>query len=147
MKAFLYCLVQCTWGILQTLVGTVIFLILIRNRHYSYKGSIVTEWSNTTSASIGMFIFITAPEYMSRRSCRSERYNRLLVHEYGHTIQSLVLGPLYLLLVGLPSSLWCNLPACKMYRKKNRVSYYSFFTERSADNLGERVTGRRSMGC
>ncbi len=146
MKTVLYRLCQCTWGILQSFAGFVIFLVLIKNRHYAYKGSIVTEWSRRTSASIGMFIFMTAPEYMSKRSCRRERYRRLLVHEYGHTIQSLILGPLYLPAMALPSAVWCNLPACQHHRKKNNVSYYSFFTERWADRLGEKTTGRRSMG-
>lgn len=30
----------------------------------------------------------------------------LLVHEYGHTIQSMILGPLYLIVIGIPSTLW-----------------------------------------
>ena len=146
MKTFFYRLIQCTWGCLQNLLGFVVFLVLVRNRHYTYRGSIVTEWSNRASASIGMFLFVTAPEYMSRASCRKERHRRLLVHEYGHTIQSLMLGPLYLPVIALPSALWCNLPVCKAHRSSKKVSYYSFYTERWADRLGERVTGRRSMG-
>ena len=52
-------------------------------------------------------------------------------HEYGHTRQSLYLGPFYLFVVGIPSLLW----AC--YWKPSRgVSYYSFYTEKWADRLG-----------
>lgn len=52
-------------------------------------------------------------------------------HEYGHTRQSLYLGPFYLFVVGIPSLLWA------WYWKPSRgVSYYSFFTEKWADKLG-----------
>lgn len=52
-------------------------------------------------------------------------------HEYGHTRQSLYLGPLYLFVVGIPSLLWA------WYWTPNRgVSYYSFYTEKWADKLG-----------
>ena len=52
-------------------------------------------------------------------------------HEYGHTRQSLYLGPFYLLIVGIPSLLWA------WYWKPSRgVSYYSFYTEKWADRLG-----------
>ena len=61
---------------------------------------------------------------------------RILRHEYGHSIQSLVLGPLYLFVVGLPSILWCRVPALGKSWRSGRRSYYSFITERSADRLG-----------
>ena len=52
-------------------------------------------------------------------------------HEYGHTRQSLYLGPLYLLVVGIPSLLWA------WYWTPSRgVSYYAFYTEKWADRLG-----------
>lgn len=52
-------------------------------------------------------------------------------HERGHSIQSMYLGPLYLLVIGLPSLLW----AAWGNEDRNR-SYYSFYTERWADKLG-----------
>lgn len=52
-------------------------------------------------------------------------------HEYGHTRQSLYLGPFYLFVVGIPSLLWA------WYWTPGRgVSYYSFYTEKWADKLG-----------
>lgn len=49
-------------------------------------------------------------------------------HEFAHTYQSLILGPLYLLVIGIPSLLWawvCNDP-CK---------YYSFYPEAWANKI------------
>ena len=53
------------------------------------------------------------------------------LHERGHSVQSMMLGPLYLLVIGLPSLLW----ACWWNEDRNR-DYYSFYTERWADRLG-----------
>ena len=71
---------------------------------------------------------------------------RLLVHEYGHTIQSLMLGPLYLVVIGLPSALWLNTPSFVRKRRQGRTSYYAFYTERWANRLGERALGEPSVG-
>ena len=57
-----------------------------------------------------------------------------IAHEYGHTIQSKKLGPLYLLVIGLPSLIWAG--CFDKYRQKRGVSYYSFYSEKWADKLG-----------
>lgn len=54
-------------------------------------------------------------------------------HEYGHSIQSRLLGPLYLLVVGIPSL--CN----AMWWKLNSLpfkDYYKRYPEKWADTLG-----------
>lgn len=73
-----------------------------------------------------------------------ELAGRLLVHEYGHTIQSLILGPLYLIVMGIPSTLWGFLPCYVNKRQNEEVSYFDFFTEKWANLLGEKVTGEKS---
>ena len=67
------------------------------------------------------------------------------MHEYGHSIQSLILGPLYLIIIGIPSTLWGFLPSLSAKRKKHHISYFIFYTERWANLLGERVTKQKSM--
>lgn len=62
------------------------------------------------------------------------------VHEYGHTIQSLILGPLYLFVVGIPSFIWCNNKKCIAMRQDNNKSYYDLYCESWANRLGEAVT-------
>jgi len=60
---------------------------------------------------------------------------RLVRHEYGHYRQSKLLGPLYLIVIGLPSILWAGLfPLVR--RLRPATSYFSFPTERWADYLG-----------
>ncbi len=58
-------------------------------------------------------------------------------HEYGHSIQSLLLGPLYLPVVGLPSYL--RTVYARWYYQKHGVrweGYYAGFPESWADRLG-----------
>ena len=59
MRAIGYILIQWTWGILQNLLGIIVFLINIKNKHYWYHGALITVWKSKSSVSIGMFVFIT----------------------------------------------------------------------------------------
>ena len=147
MKTFMYMICQCTWGILQTVMGLIVFLAYSRNKHYFYHGALVTEWKNSSSVSLGMFIFIAEKPYkkLMKEYSLQELSDRLLVHEYGHTIQSLILGPLYLFVIGIPSVLWANLFWFKRKRKVERISYFSLFTEKWANHLGEKVLKKESM--
>lgn len=148
MKTMLYRLCQCTWGGVQTLLGLIVFLRHKNDPHFSYHGAVITRWKAISSVSLGMFVFVTDEPYfyekLKAQYNMEELAGRLLVHEYGHTIQSLILGPLYLIVMGIPSTLWGFLPACAKLRSGG-VSYFSFFTERWANSLGERVTGEMSM--
>lgn len=55
-------------------------------------------------------------------------------HEYGHIIQSRWLGPLYLIIIGIPSGIW-NMIHKQMFPN---INYYDFYTEKWADKLGKR---------
>ena len=122
----IYGLLQCTWGLPQTLLGAGLFLTQIRNPQFVYRGTLVTEWQRAGGISLGLFLFYHGgtPE--------------LLRHEYGHTLQSLLLGPLYLPLVGLPSLLWSHLGVFRRKRAENSIPYSALFCESWADRLGAR---------
>ncbi len=141
---------QSTWGCLQTLLGFIVFLFHIKDEHFSYHGAVVTKWKSKSSVSLGMFVFITNSPFFADKFKDEipldELNNRLLVHEYGHTVQSLILGPLYLIVMGIPSTLWGFLPNLAKKRREHKISYFSFFTEKWANNLGEKVVGEPSMG-
>lgn len=132
----------------QTLLGFIVLLINIKNKHYFYHGAIITERNVPSSVSLGMFVFTTTNPMKDKRTKNKipdeELSKRLLVHEYGHTIQSLIFGPLYLIVMGIPSTLWGFLPYFQN-KRNNGVSYFSFFTEKLANYLGEKVTKEKSM--
>lgn len=135
MKYFLYMLGQCTWGIGQTLVGFGFFIANIRCPHRFYRGCIVTEWKKQNSGlSLGMFLFTS----------KEEDGHEILVHEYGHTFQSLVLGPLYVL-PGIVSVVWGNLPYYRRKRAEQHLPYTACFVERQASLIGEKITGEKAL--
>lgn len=148
LKNVIYILIQCSWGLPQTLLGFIVLLINIKNKHYFYHGAIITERNVPSSVSLGMFVFTTTNPMKDKRTKNKipdeELSKRLLVHEYGHTIQSLIFGPLYLIVMGIPSTLWGFLPYFQN-KRNNGVSYFSFFTEKLANYLGEKVTKEKSM--
>lgn len=140
MKKFLFYLVQFTWGLPQNLAGLIGFLILYKKcRHEKFERAIITYIDGNKpfgGLSLGIFLFINGT--------KDEGWTHdTRIHEYGHTIQSLVLGPTWFFVIGLPSILWCNLPPVCRYRKKNNVSYYTIYCEGWANLWGSRFSGQK----
>ena len=129
MKTVLFRIWQWTWGLPQTLIGAIVFLCTIGCPRECYHGAIVTHWNRYDSLGMGMFLFLGK---------RADR--QVLVHEYGHAVQSLILGPLFLPIMGFPSFAWAGLPWCRRLRKEKKISYYAFYPERNANRLGRLAT-------
>ena len=119
-----------TWCLPQTLVGLILKLIFRGKKmtmnskilgktieYYSYK-------CDLGSISLGKYLLI---------SDRNKYSPYTIKHEYGHQIQSFILGPLYLLLVVLPSLIWAG--CFKNYRIKHNVGYYDVYPEKWANKL------------
>lgn len=158
MNRKLYNAVQWTWGLPQTLIGAGLYLVHRHDEHFEYGGAKATVWDRDAGISLGKFIFVPgrrqgalAEVPAGRRTSsgsdadtgqdvrpRAKVDPFLLDHEYGHTIQSLALGPLYLVLVGAPSIIWNRLPYFARKRKEKGRSYYSAIFERTASELGEK---------
>ena len=136
LSRILYTVLQCTWGILQNIIGLVIFLILIimdPHRGVSiHHGAVVVRWNSESSMAMGMFIFFGHFKYQKSVS------DSYLVHEYGHTIQSAILGPLYLPVIGIPSIIWASLPVFTKLRESGYYSYFDFYPEKWANREGEK---------
>ena len=128
MGELIFRLWQWTWGFPQSLVGLIVYLLNRDKPHETYRGCIVTRWNNRGSMGMGMFLFLGCEDPQVR------------VHEFGHSVQSLILGPLFLPIMGIPSFLWCNIPYFRRLRKEKGVSYYRFYPESTANKLGAWVT-------
>ena len=129
----LFYLIQFTWGLTVNLVGLLVFLCC-RTWFSSirFRNSIVTCLpGNRGGLSLGIFIFLSVPN--------AAENSGLCAHEYGHTVQCLFLGPLYWLVVAIPSVIWCNLFVG--YRKKHRVPYDFLYCERWATAWGKKWSG------
>lgn len=85
---------------------------------------IVTEVFRS-SMSLGEYVFITPYTTFD-----------VIKHEYGHSKQSLILGPLYLIVIGIPSLLH-NVIHYLCHRIGINWDYYKFYTEAWANKLGK----------
>ena len=138
-KAFLFYLVQWTWGLPVNLVGGIAFLICTkilgrRWQRFGYAYIVYLPWKQG-GLSMGLFIFIR-----DQHPKKEWTYNAR-IHEYGHTWQCLLLGPLYYIVIALPSVIWCN--CFEGWRKKHGVSYYKLYCEAWAKTKKKKFSGMK----
>ena len=114
------------WQILQNIVGLIYLGISLGTFYEKRDGNwIFFTTSNQGSVSLGNFVFI---------SSKSRDMEFTIKHELGHCIQSKYLGPLYLLVIGIPSIIWVMLRRMIPELRKN-YTYYDFYTEKWANKL------------
>lgn len=107
------------WEFPQNLLG-LLFLLFIRGEEKHKLGGIDFYYAKNFNGgiSLGKHIILCG------------KWEKSVRHEYGHCIQSRMLGPLYLIVVGIPSLIHAGFCKCKGH------SYFDFFTEKWADKLG-----------
>ena len=120
------------WELPQNILGAIVFYI-----YATFSDVIVVDEGTSVSVytsikgglSLGAFNFLQKGYYRNP----SKYVTKTILHTEGHRKQSRILGPLYLLVIGVPSLIWGVLRTCfKYFRKKD---YYSFYTEKWADKL------------
>ncbi|MHC1705979.1 MAG: hypothetical protein AB9842_00515 [Bacteroidales bacterium] len=126
------------WQLPQNILGISLLIFL-----KIWKGTVKIEFSRNRffipsffSVSLGLFIFYQP----SAADFGHPDFNFDLTkeHEYGHSIQSQLLGPLYLFVIGLPSLLWAIYFQSR-YKKNNAHGelYFKAYTEKWADKLAK----------
>ncbi len=122
-------LVTFIWQLPQNLVGLLLIWWYGRKRVQRSGGGLketVMIWTvkgMPGAISLGNIVLMSP-------ACRDNM--QTVCHELGHCKQSVILGPLYLIVIGLPSLLW----AVTHHHIAQKRSYYWFYTERWADRLG-----------
>lgn len=118
------------WQLPQHLLALILLIFFKPLKKENYKHTTVhtIKFKNIGGLSLGNYVFVQ--EFGSEK---------LVKHEYGHSRQSIYLGPLYLLVVGLPSISMNTLSgiAYKFGYYKLHDNYYNRFPENWADKLGE----------
>lgn len=121
------------WQLPQNLLGLILCYIYKAESILEYKGKLIrVNKSFPSGISLGNYIILQYYPF-SKTGWDDVR------HEYGHTIQSLYLGWLYLIIIGLPSLLGniYDRLAHKKWEWKDRNSwYYNQPWEKWADKLG-----------
>jgi hypothetical protein len=118
------------WQLPQNIIA-IMFLLVIKDKDFV---SVQTKddvnfykiKNFDSGVSFGSLVFINA-ENSDPRTIR---------HEYGHSLQSRMLGPLYLIVVGLPSLTMNIICRIKGWDSEYSKNYYNRFPENWADKLG-----------
>lgn len=124
-------LILFIWQLPQHIVALIYFGYLVMmckdlGVDSRYKQAIVIPCIMRGAVTLGNYVFVGL----------NSEYRKTVKHELGHTIQSKILGPLYLIVIGIPSIIYCGLRRIfSLLRKKN---YYDFYTEKWANNLSEK---------
>ena len=111
------------WMLPQELAGILVACFTGWNYKGIIGGVMYFTKNGTGCVSLGHFVFVTHKAFMhSESTC---------AHEWGHTRQSRLLGPLYLIVIGLPSAIKCKF-------ESDPTRYHAFYTERWADEISKR---------
>ena len=112
-------MLKILWQLPQILLGYILVFISKAKREDDYLGMKVYLTKYRFGISLGNIIIV----------CRKSS----IKHEYGHCKQSIIFGPFYLLIIGLPSIVMNTLTRVGILKKEN---YYKRWPENWADKLG-----------
>ncbi len=99
MKTFLVIVLRVLWEFPQAVAGAVLLAVLKRGTNLKISiehNCIFLEKQNgACSVCLGPFVFYSPYMITNELSLKA--------HEYGHSVQSMILGPAYLIVIGIPS--------------------------------------------
>ena len=138
MKNVLDCTIRALlmlWELPQNIIGAFLFIFF-----GVFSDSVIFDdddslemYSPMMRGAISLGVFqIYADKYLGNRAKYVELVRK---HEEGHRKQSKMLGPLYLPVIFIPSLVWDFLHS--HVRELWTKDYYSFYTEKWADRLGD----------
>ena len=124
-------LILFIWQLPQHIVAIIYFGYLVMmckdlGVDSRYKQAIVIPCVMRGAITLGNYVFVGL----------NSEYKETVKHELGHTIQSKILGPLYLIIIGIPSITYCGLR--RIFPSLRKKNYYNFYTEKWANNLSEK---------
>ena len=124
-------LILFIWQLPQHIVALIYFGYLVMmckdlGVDSRYKQAIVIPCVMRGAVTLGNYVFVGL----------NSEYRKTVKHELGHTIQSRILGPLYLIVIGIPSITYCGLR--RMFPSLRKKNYYDFYTEKWANYLSEK---------
>lgn len=124
-------LILFIWQLPQHIVALIYFGYLVMmckdlGVDSRYKQAIVIPCVMRGAITLGNYVFVGL----------NSEYKETVKHELGHTIQSKILGPLYLIVIGIPSITYCGLR--RIFPSLRKKNYYNFYTESTANYLSEK---------
>lgn len=121
------------WGFPQNILGMIYLLWCILDNQIIIK--VNNLWTDNAafiyiinnqkgSITLGNFVFVSSLHY--------NMYD-VIKHELGHVKQSYITGPLYLVIIGIPSIVHAALR--RIFPALKKTDYYDFYTEKWANKL------------
>lgn len=125
MKEFF---INCIWQFIQNILG-IIYKGYLKDNIITRIDYSATDYECYLTRSgggvtLGRFIFINQ---------NYKDLTNIILHERGHVKQSRILGPLYLIIIGIPSISWAGLR--RLIPTLKKINYYWFYTENIANKL------------
>jgi hypothetical protein len=137
MKKFLNILKEVAkyiWQLPQNLLGLLLIAIYQPNRKHVLDNGVEIHYSVDMNGGISLGKYAIVHSLHYRQKLEDSLKRDTVRHEaIGHTKQSLILGPLYLPIVGLQSICWAGLYGSVI--KPTTNGYYKFWTEKWADKI------------
>ena len=141
LKMLLYWVWLWTWGFIESFLGFWVFLfaIIFRKGKPRVNGyGILTPFGgNWGGLSLGVFQFCGEYDRLDRPEMFNlDFYNSTRKHEFGHSLQVCIFGPLWLIIVGIPSVIRYNY---SMHHVTSADWYDSAWIEGSATRWGTKA--------
>lgn len=131
---WLYYLMACTWGIIMTILGLIITLILGIVKIFIPKKVIFERYYWIYSITVGPEWWGGCEMGLMFLRDHNSSVNYINPHEFGHTFQNCLLGPLFPFIVAIPSAIryWLR----EIFPKKIWAPYDSAWFEDAATQCG-----------
>lgn len=125
-----YWLMSCTWGLLYTLVGALTVLVALclgGKPERNGTSTIIRIGKGWGGVSLGAFAL-----------CSEDSGEYIKNHEFGHSMQNCIMGPLCPFIVGIPSAIRYWIYERNRRLGKENFDYYSVWFEATASDWGTR---------
>lgn len=123
------------WQLPQNVLGLILLAIYRPETKLVAKNGNFVYFSSRMPGGISLGKYSIISDYYYSEKMIEPLATAVAKHEaIGHGTQSRYLGPLYLIVIGLPSIIWAWLYGAIIPTSHN--GYYRFYTEKWADKLG-----------
>lgn len=131
---WLYYFMACTWGIIMTILGCLITIILAIVKIFIPKKIIFERYYWIYSITVGPEWWGGCEMGLMFLRDHNSSVNYINPHEFGHTFQNCLLGPLFPFMVAIPSAIryWLR----EIFPKKMWAPYDSAWFEDAATQCG-----------
>lgn len=137
-------LILWTWQLPQTLLGFILIFYyknilkrkIIRDNYKECELIYIKHFPSKkalSGISLGNYIILDEDRFLNNP-------DKIVTikHEYGHVLQGYIFGPLYLLVIGLPSIIQNILSSIS---KKNVTQYWKYYYSRYPENWADKLGG------